>query len=196
MIEITWFDVDVYKLLLRLSINLVFITMIVRGIYYPKNHKKDYLFTYYVISFLIFFLCFSLKKLDIDTGMGLGLFAIFGIIRYRTSTIDIKDMTYLFTVIGLGVINALAANKISIAELLIINAFIVGLMYIFEYNWLPKYKTDETIVTVPMKMVQSIESEALQAQLVQDTGLDITYIQIGKINYKNDTAQVTVFYKR
>lgn len=196
MIEITWFDVDVYKLLLRLSINLIFITLIVRGIYYPKNHKKHYLFTYYVISFLIFFLCFSLKKLDIDTGMGLGLFAIFGIIRYRTSTIDIKDMTYLFTVIGLGVINSLAANKISITELLIINAFIVGLMYIFEYNWLPKYKTDETVVTVPMKMVQSIESEALKVQLTQDTGLDITYIQIGKINYKNDTAQVNIFYRR
>ncbi len=196
MIAITWFDVDVYKLLFRLSINLFFVTLIVRGIYYPKNHKKDYLFTYYVISFLIFFLCFSLKKLDIDTGMGLGLFAIFGIIRYRTNAIDIKDMTYLFTVIGLGVINALAANKISIAELLIINAFIVGLMYIFEHNWLPKYKTDDTIVTVPMKMVKSMKSEALKAQLILDTGLNITYIKMEKINYKNETAQITIFYIR
>lgn len=196
MIEITWFDIDIYKLLFRLSINIIFITIILRGIYYPKNHKKDYIFTYYVISFLIFFLCFSLKKLDIDTGMGLGLFAIFGIIRYRTSTILIKDMTYLFTVIGLGVINSLAANRISIAELLLINLFVVVLLYAFEYRWLPKHQTDDTIIILSLKTIHSLSIETLQTQLEQDTGLDIQHIKIGKINYNNLSAQVMVYYRR
>jgi hypothetical protein len=196
MFEITWFDVDVYKLLFRLTINVIFVTIIARGIYYPKNHKKDYLFTYYTISFLIFFLCFSLKKLDIDTGMGLGLFAIFGIIRYRTNAIEIKDMTYLFTVIGIGVINSLAANRISIAELLLINFFITGLIYLFEYKWLPEYQTDETTVVVSLKEVDSLETNTLKTQLKTNTGLDIKHIKIGKINYNNQSAQVIISYKK
>ena len=91
-----WFDEDFYLLLIRLSINMVFITILIRFLYYEKTKRKDYLFTYYLIGTITFFLCFGLKKLDIDTGMGLGLFAIFGIIRYRTDAIEIKEMTYLF----------------------------------------------------------------------------------------------------
>ena len=77
--NLTWFDKDFYTLLLRLGINLIFMTIIIRYLYYPATKRKDYLFTYYLIGLTTFFLCFGLKKLDIDTGMGLGLFAIFGI---------------------------------------------------------------------------------------------------------------------
>ena len=125
--EVTWMDADFYKLLARLMANLVFLTIIIRFLYYPKTKRKDYLFTYYLIGLVTFFLCFGLKKLDIDTGMGLGLFAIFGIIRYRTDAIEIKEMTYLFIVIGLSVVNALAANRISVAETLLINATVVAM---------------------------------------------------------------------
>ena len=80
-VSITWFNNDFYTLMLRLLINLVFLTVVIRYLYYSKTKRKDYLFTYYLIGTITFFLCFGLKKLDIDTGMGLGLFAIFGIIR-------------------------------------------------------------------------------------------------------------------
>ena len=106
----TWNNSDLYTLLIRLAINTVILTLIIRFLYYPKTKRKDYLFTYYLIGFITFFLCFGLKKLDIDTGMGLGLFAIFGIIRYRTDAIEIKEMTYLFVIIGLSVVNALLAT--------------------------------------------------------------------------------------
>ena len=106
----TWSNTDMYTLLIRLAINAVILTLIIRFLYYPKTTRKDYLFTYYLIGFITFFLCFGLKKLDIDTGMGLGLFAIFGIIRYRTDAIEIKEMTYLFVIIGLSVVNALLAT--------------------------------------------------------------------------------------
>ena len=118
---------DFYSLLLRLFLNVFFLTIIIRFLYYPKTKRKDYLFTYYLIGMITFFLCFSLKKLDIDTGMGLGLFAIFGIIRYRTDAIEIKEMTYLFLVIGLSVVNAMLATEVS-KDIYQINLFELGLI--------------------------------------------------------------------
>ena len=120
-IGLQWFDEDFYLLIIRLCVNIVFITILIRFLYYAKTKRKDYLFTYYLIGTITFFLCFGLKKLDIDTGMGLGLFAIFGIIRYRTDAIEIKEMTYLFLIIGLSVVNALASNQLSVAEMALIN---------------------------------------------------------------------------
>ena len=144
-IGLQWFDEDFYLLLIRLCVNVVFITILIRFLYYAKTKRKDYLFTYYLIGTITFFLCFGLKKLDIDTGMGLGLFAIFGIIRYRTDAIEIKEMTYLFLIIGLSVVNALASNQLSIAEMALINVFMVVLTYVLEFLWLMKHETRKTI---------------------------------------------------
>src|SRR5690554_7853909 len=101
--NIQFYNKDIYSLLFRLLLNFFFLTLIIRFVYYPKTKRKDYVFTYLLIGLVTFFLTFALKKLDIGVGMGLGLFAIFGIIRYRTQTIEIKEMTYLFVVIGLSV---------------------------------------------------------------------------------------------
>ncbi len=144
--NINWFDEDVYKMLLRLGINFFFLTLIIRFTYYRVSRRKDYLFTYYLLGSIVFFICFSLKKLDIDTGMGLGLFAIFSIIRYRTSQIDIREMTYLFLVIGLSVVNALASKKISMIELGIVNSFIFGLTYFLEFGWQVRSETQKLIL--------------------------------------------------
>lgn len=195
MPEITWFDSDVYKLLLRLFINIVFVTLIVGYVYRKNNKDKDYIFTYYVIGFVTFFLCFSLKKLDIDTGMGLGLFAIFGIIRYRTNQIAIKEMTYLFAVIGISVINALAANKISMIEMLIINFFVVGLVGMFEYFWMPKHQIVQTMMVLSLKNTPTLDPQELREKLAEDTKLDISHIKINKINYSNKNVHIDVFYR-
>ena len=137
----TWNNSDLYTLLIRLAINTVILTLIIRFLYYPKTKRKDYLFTYYLIGFITFFLCFGLKKLYIDTGMGLGLFAIFGIIRYRTDAIEIKEMTYLFVIIGLSVVNALLATpsiitkdlfQINLIEMGLINLSIVLIIFILD----------------------------------------------------------------
>ncbi|CAG5079570.1 DUF4956 domain-containing protein [Parvicella tangerina] len=192
--KINWFDEDVYKLLMRLAINFVFITIIVRFFYYKITKRKDYLFTYYLMGFIIFFICFSLKKLDIDTGMGLGLFAIFSIIRYRTNQIAIKEMTYLFIVIGLSVVNSLASNKISMTELAIINLFMLVLIYVLEYVWLLKHETRKTILFENIKLIDIRKEEQLKEELENRTGLSINRVEIGKINYLDDTAQVRIFY--
>ncbi len=192
--KINWFDEDVYKLLMRLAINFVFITIIVRYFYYKITKRKDYLFTYYLMSFIIFFICFSLKKLDIDTGMGLGLFAIFSIIRYRTNSIEIKEMTYLFIVIGLSVVNSLSSNKISMTELAIINVFMLGLTYCLEYVWLLKHETRKTILFENIKLIDINKHDELKLELENRTGLAINRVEIGKINFLDDTAQIRIFY--
>ena len=101
---------DFLKLIIRASFNLLIIGGIVLGLYYPSNKNKNYVFTYLLIAVVVFFLCFLLENVKLELSFALGLFAIFGIIRYRTETIPIKEMTYLFVVVGLSVINALA-NK-------------------------------------------------------------------------------------
>jgi hypothetical protein len=104
-LEIPLFDDDFYKMMVRFAINIFFLTIIIKFLYYSYSNRKDYLFTYYMIGIIVFFLCFTLKKFELDLGMALGLFAIFGIIRYRTNPIEIKEMTYLFVIIGVSVIN-------------------------------------------------------------------------------------------
>tara|TARA_B100001057_G_scaffold167499_1_gene168213 strand:- start:807 stop:1334 length:528 start_codon:yes stop_codon:yes gene_type:complete len=168
--------------------------VVIRYLYYPKARRKDYLFTYFLIGFMTFFLCFGLKKLDIDTGMGLGLFAIFGIIRYRTNTIEIKEMTYLFIVIGLSVINSLASNKISIAELILINVSACLLTYLIEYVFLLRNESQKIILFEQIELIKSLNKAELKLNLEERTGLKINRIEIGKINYLNDTADIKIFY--
>lgn len=192
---ITWMNwEDFNSLLLRLAINLVFLTIIIRWLYYSKAKRKDYLFTYYLIGIITFFLCFSLKKLDIDTGMGLGLFAIFGIIRYRTDAIEIKEMTYLFLIIGLSVVNSLASNKISIAEMLTINGVVIILTFILENIWLIRHETRKIITYDRIDLIKPENMEELKADLENRLGLKINRVEIGKVDFLRDVAQVMIFY--
>lgn len=167
-LDVTWFNDDIYMLILRMSVNLFFLTIIIRYLYYPKTKRKDYLFTYYLIGMITFFLCFGLKKLDIDTGMGLGLFAIFGIIRYRTDAIEIKEMTYLFLVIGISVVNALGMNKVSVAEIAIINVATVLLTFVLERLWLMKHETRKTINYERIDLIVPEKYEEMKADLEKE----------------------------
>lgn len=191
---LTLFSPDAYILALRMVVNLVVLTILIRYLYYPRTKRKDYLFTYYLIGMITFFLCFGLKKLDIDTGMGLGLFAIFGIIRYRTDAIEIKEMTYLFLIIGVSVVNALASNQISIAEMAIINVTVIALTYGLENLWLVKHETRKTINYERIDLIVPEKYDEMKADLEARTGLIINRVEVGKIDFLSDTAQVRVFY--
>jgi len=191
---ITWFSEDFYGLLIRLGINLAFLTILIRVLYYTKTRRKDYLFTYYLIGTITFFLCFGLMQMDIDTGMGLGLFAIFGIIRYRTDAIEIKEMTYLFMVIGISVVNALASNELSISEVGVINVTIVLLTYLLENVWLMKHETRKTINYERIDLIKPENQDLLKADLEKRTGLTINRVEVGKIDFLNDTAMVRIYY--
>jgi hypothetical protein len=191
---LTWFSQDAYTLLIRLAVNIIVLTVLIRYMYYPKTKRKDYLFTYYLIGMITFFLCFGLKKLDIDTGMGLGLFAIFGIIRYRTDAIEIKEMTYLFLIIGVSVVNSLASNQISIAEMAIINVSVMLLTFGLENLWLVKHETRKTINYERIDLIVPEKYEEMKADLEKRTGIAINRFEIGKIDFLTDTAQVRIYY--
>ncbi len=185
---------DMIKLLFRFGINMLFITILIRFIYYRKTSNKDYLFTYYSISVVSFMICFALKKLEINTGMGLGLFAIFGIIRYRTDTVRIREMSYLFIAIGLSVINALAGKQVSLAELLFINIAVTLVVLGLEYWWLMKQEVVKTILYEKIENIKPENYQALLQDLKTRTGLKITKAEIGKIDFLKDTAQVKIYY--
>ena len=197
----SWDYNDLDGLGIRLAINLMVLFVIVRLLYYPKTLRKDYLFTYFLIGIITFFLCFGLKKLDIDTGMGLGLFAIFGIIRYRTDAIEIKEMTYLFLVIGLSVVNAMLATEvendvyqINLLELGVINLSVIGVLYVLEYLWLMKHETRKIINYDRVDLIKAENHEALKHDLEERTGLVINRFEIGKIDFLNDTCLIRIYY--
>jgi hypothetical protein len=192
--DLTFFSPDLYELMIRFGVNMLFITIIIRYIYYRKTSNKDYLFTYYSISIVSFMICFALNKLNIDTGMGLGLFAIFGIIRYRTDTVRIREMSYLFIAIGLSVINALSGKKVSIMEIAFINGIVTLMVLGMEYWWLMKQETVKTIIYEKIENIKPQNEAALKADLEARTGLKIVRVEVGKIDFLRDTAQIRIYY--
>tara|TARA_B100000579_G_scaffold437976_1_gene470449 strand:+ start:3928 stop:4530 length:603 start_codon:yes stop_codon:yes gene_type:complete len=186
---------DFIKLIIRASFNLLVVGGIVMGLYYPSNKNKNYVFTYLLIAVVVFFLCFLLENVKLELSFALGLFAIFGIIRYRTETIPIKEMTYLFVVVGLSVINALANKKISYSELLFANLAVVGLSYFFERIWLVKSTLkSKMILYEKIDMITTEKRSDLLRDLELRTGLKIDKIEIENIDLLRDTAKIKIYY--
>jgi hypothetical protein len=179
---------------LRFAFNMAVITIIVRYIYYPITHRKDYLFTYILIGMVVFLLCFLLESVKLQIGFALGLFAIFGIIRYRTDTIAIKEMTYLFIIIGLSVINALANKKISYSELLLANSLVAASVYGLEKVWLLRHESVKSIVYEKIELIKPERRDDLKKDLEARTGLNINRIEIGRIDFLNDTARLKIYF--
>ena len=134
------FHPDLWELLFKFAIDLAVVFILIRVIYYNIHRKKDHLFTYFLFNVLIFFLCVLLNNVKLSTGFAFGLFAVFSVLRYRTEQISIKDMTYLFAVIALAVINALVSKKISLAELLFTDGMILLMTYVLEHLWLTRHE--------------------------------------------------------
>lgn len=193
------FDDDFYKLLVRLSINLISLGLVVGVAYRWHQNNKSYVFTFFLMNLVIFFICFTLKKLEIGMGMALGLFAIFAIIRYRTDAIKVKEMTYLFVVIGLAVINSLSNKKMSYAELLFTNAFLIGSTLVLEGMFIKKTTlklATQELMYDKIELLQPGLREELIADLQSRTGLDVRKVDIKKIDLTKGSANIAVRYPR
>lgn len=195
-LNIPLFDDDFFKMVFRFFLNTTFLTIIIQWLYYKSVKKRDYLFTYYMIGVIVFFLCFTLKKYELDIGMALGLFAIFGIIRYRTNTVPIKEMTYLFVIIGVSVINSLANQKMSYAEIVGANIIIVTTIYIIELVWFRENTLSKTIVYEKIENIKPEMHDILVQDLEERTGLTIIEVEIGKIDFLEDTTSITIKYPK
>ena len=185
---------DFWNLITKTIFNLIIITTIIRYIYYPVTKNKDYLFTYFLISLTVFLLCVLLDSVKLQLGFALGLFAIFGIIRYRTDPIPIKEMTYLFLVIGISVVNALANKKISHAELIFANLMIVFVTFGMERIWLLKGESRKNVIYEKIELIVPERREELLADLKERTGIDILRVEIRRIDFLRDTANIRIFY--
>ncbi len=187
---------DFLELVLRFTLNTLVILVIVRWLYYSVTKRKDYLFTYILISCVIFLLCFLLESVKLQIGFALGLFAIFGIIRYRTNAIPIKEMTYLFLVIGVSVINALTDSMASLADLLFTNIIIILVTYGLEKIWLLKHESSKTIIYEKIDLIKPDKYEELLNDLRERTGIkQIHRVETGKIDFLKDTCTLTIFYE-
>ena len=187
------------NVILRFSFNLLVAFIIIKLIYHRDYKGNDFVFTYFMFNTLIFFFAFILGNLDINMAFGFGLFAVFAILRYRTDPIPIKEMTYLFIVITIGVINALSANQVVFTELLFANFSIVLLTFLLERHWVNNLPDDglstKTVVYNDMEMIKPENHQALINDLAQKTGLSVISIKIGRINFIENYANIKLYYR-
>ena len=194
---IAFFDLeDFSKLLFKFGINFIFLIIIVRLIYYRTKDDKDYVFTFIMFNILTFFICFLLRKVPMQMGFALGLFAVFGILRYRTEAIPIRQMTYLFIVIGISMINALSNKSISIFELIFTNSFITLITYLIDRVWFQSTEESKNILYEKIDLIKPENQEDLIQDLKERTGLPIHTVKIVKIDFLRDTASITIFYNK
>jgi hypothetical protein len=183
------------ELVFRFSLNMLVILILVRWLYYSSTKRKDFLFTYILVSSVVFLLCFLLESVKLQIGFALGMFAIFGIIRYRTDALPIKEMTYLFLIIGVSVINALTNTETSLVDLLFSNFVIVFITYGLEKLWLLKHESSKPIVYEKINLIKEENYDELLKDLQDRTGIKkINRVEVGKINFLRDTCELTIYY--
>jgi hypothetical protein len=187
---------NLLELIGRFSLNLIVILILVRWLYFSTSKRKDYLFTYILISSIVFLLCFLLESVALQIGFALGLFAIFGIIRYRTLTMPIKEMTYLFLIIGISVINALTDTTTSILEIIFTNLVVIFITYGLEKRWLLKHESSKIIIYEKIDLIKPDHHSELIDDLQQRTGISkISRIEIGEIDLLRDICHLKIFFE-
>lgn len=185
---------DFLELMLRFTLNTSLVFLVVHVLYAKNSQRKDFYFSYLAIGVIVFLLCFLLNNVKLELGFALGLFAIFGIIRYRTDTIPIKEMTYLFIVIGISVVNALANKKVSYVELMFTNSVIFFGLWILEKRLMLKQEGSVKLIYERIENIHAQNEEALMDDLRKRTGINIKRYEIKKINFLQDTAEIILYY--
>jgi hypothetical protein len=187
------------KLGFRLLIDFVSVILLMRFVYYPAYHKRELFFTFFIFNLIIFLICFLLNKVDLSMGAAFGLFAVFSMLRYRTEDISLKDMTYLFLVIAMGLISAVtkikdATDGYEYLFLCIVNAVIIFLAWILESKVLIKKESAKVINYENIDLVNDERRNELIEDIKKRTGLKVHRISIQKIDFLRDSAQIKVYY--
>ncbi len=190
------FSIDstqLYDLSVRLGIDLVTIIGLVHFIYFKHKKEREFAFTFFLFNVIIFFVSFLMKSAEMSMGFAFGLFAIFGILRYRTDTMPIKEMTYLLAAIAIALVNTLVdLNLIA----LIINFFLLISTWWMERLWFGDQQESKTIMYENIELTHLDRYEELLEDLQGRTGLNIDRIRIKSLNYLNDSAQIKIYYRK
>jgi len=190
---------DFFELLLRLALNSLVVYILTKKVYLKRNGTISFFFGYNTIALITFLLCFLLSSVKLELGFALGLFAIFAIMRFRTGTIPIKEMAYLFTTIGIAVINALANKKVSYAELFLANSVVLVMVWLLE-SFLEKNQEEPlqsfTMVLSDIDEVTRWNRSEMVQELENRSGKKIIDYKIKKINLSSDSMEITIYLKK
>lgn len=187
------------KLFSRLAIDLVSVFVLIRFIYFPIYKHREFFFTYFIFNIIIFLISFLLNRVDLSMGAAFGLFAVFSMLRYKTEEIAIKDMTYLFLVIAIGLISAVTKVKdtpdsIDHLFLIAINASVLLITYLLESKIFLKRENVKTILYENIELIRAGRSEELLADLKLRTGFNVHRYSIHKIDFLKDAAQIKIYF--
>ncbi|MFN0204286.1 MAG: DUF4956 domain-containing protein [Bacteroidia bacterium] len=193
---------DLINLLSRFLVNIVMCFVTVRYIYSVTSKNREFMFALYAFNIVIFALCCLLNDVKLELGSGFGLFALFGLLNYRTEVMKTKDMTYLLVVIAYGFINGLYSDwadaskaQSHFVEILVLNLLIVGTIYILERQLLHNFQTSARLRYEKIELIKPERRSELLADLCERTGLEISDFSIEDINYLNDTVLITIYYR-
>lgn len=185
---------DFSDLVIRFSFNILIVFFAVHFIYAKNSRRKDFYFSYLALGVIIFFVSSLFNSVKLELGFAFGLFAIFGIIRYRTDAIPIKEMTWLFVIIAISVINALSSKKVSYAELVFTNTAIIGALYLLEKTLMLKQEQSVKLIYEKIENINKENEDELMKDLKERTGINIKRIEIKKIDFMRDIAQIVLYY--
>lgn len=179
--------------LLGAGFNLLVALLIVRFIYYPVTQDKNYVFTFLTFNTIIYFVLGLLTSVELSVGVGFGLFAIFSVLRYRTEEMPTREMTYLFTIIALPVMNSILITNGDYLQLIVANGMVVTVIFALEKEWGFRFETRYRIIYERIDLITPANREYLLEDLKARTGLLIKRVEIGKIDFLHDTAELKVY---
>jgi hypothetical protein len=183
-----------WTLAIRFGFNLIATFFVVVMLYARNSKRKEFYFSYFAISVAVFMLVFLLQDVTLELGFALGLFAIFGIIRYRTDAIPIKEMTYLFVIIAVSVINALSKDFLGYIELTLVNILLVGALWILEHILMLRQEDSLQIIYENIENIHEDRENELIADLEKRTGIKIRRYRIDKVDFLRDVARITIWF--
>ncbi len=183
-----------WTLAIRFGFNLISTFFVVVMLYARNSKRRDFYFSYFAISVAVFMLVFLLQGVTLELGFALGLFAIFGIIRYRTDAIPIKEMTYLFVIIAVSVINALSKDFLGYLELTLVNILLVGALWILEHILMLRQEDSLQILYENIENIHEDKEAELIADIEKRTGIKVRRYRIDKIDFLRDVARITVYF--
>lgn len=179
------------RFLFSVVIDITMVLMILIFVYYPNYKKLDTVFTFIVFNIVILLLTFVLNKVKISMGAAFGLFAVFSMLRYRTEGIDMKDMTYLFVFIAIGLISGI---QLETTVLLVICGIIFLFLFVLDSNIFLRREFYQIVDFEKIEMVKPELRDNLINELKNRTGLNIHRISIYRLDYLRDVARIKVYY--
>ncbi len=185
----------IWGILLRFGINLVFLILLIGFIYFRYSKKEKFLFTFFLIGVIVFLVCSIMKRVDIQIGVAFGLFAIFGVLRLRTRNFGVKDMAYLFTTIGLSVINALGLVVLPFAGIITLNILVLLSSLVLELFLSRQLFKKHIILYDNLSLLMPDKKCELLKDISLKTGRDILKVKILKIDVKKEVAEIQIFFR-